>query len=234
VSVVLFDLDDTLFAHAHAVRKGVLAHIARVLPAADAPGELERWHELEEQHYLRYLTGEVDFLAQRRERARGFVEPYGVDLADETVADRWFDDYLVHYREAWRLHDDAPPCLETLTRLGVRTGIITNGDIDFQTAKVEAVGLRVEHIIASGSLGFAKPDPRIFLHACAVFDVPPAEAAYVGDRLHTDALGAAAAGLRGVWIDRDGQATAAELEAARAAGVRVIRSLDELAVALAD
>ncbi|MCU1441385.1 MAG: family hydrolase [Rhodoglobus sp.] len=234
LSVVLFDLDDTLFAHAHAVRTGVLAHIARVLPAADGPGELERWHELEEHHYLRYLTGELDFLAQRRERARGFVEPYGVDLADDRLADRWFDDYLVHYREAWRLHDDALPCLEALSRLDVRTGIITNGDIEFQTAKVEAVGLSVEHVIASGSLGFAKPDPRIFLHACAVFGVPPAGAAYVGDRLRTDALGAAAAGLRGVWIDRSGEASAAELDEARAAGVRVIRSLDELTGALAD
>jgi putative hydrolase of the HAD superfamily len=228
ITLALFDLDDTLFAHAHAVRTGVLAHMARVLPHVDGTVELDRWHSLEEQHYLRYLEGELDFFAQRRARARGFVEPYGIDLADDAVADRWFDEYFVHYRDAWRLHDDALPCLEALESSGIRTGIITNGDAAFQSAKVEAVGLAVEHLVASGSLGYAKPDPRIFQHACALFGVPPADAVYVGDRLRTDALGAVAAGLSGVWIDRDGRATAAELEDARAAGVSVIRSLAEL------
>jgi putative hydrolase of the HAD superfamily len=234
LSVVLFDLDDTLFAHAHAVRTGVLAHIARVLPAADGPGELDRWHALEEQHYLRYLEGELDFLGQRRERARGFVEPYGVDLADDAAAERWFHEYFLHYRDAWQLHDDARPCLDRLAELGMRVGIITNGDVDFQTEKLERIGLEVEHVVASGSLGYAKPDPRIFHHACAQFGVEPSAAAYVGDRLRTDAIGAASAGLTGVWIDRDSEATEAELDEARAAGVRVIHSLDELPGMLAD
>jgi putative hydrolase of the HAD superfamily len=50
----------------------------------------------------------------------------------------------------------------------------------------------------------------------------------VGDRLHTDAIGAAQAGLVGVWLDRNGRATADEREQAAAAGVRVIRSLAEV------
>ena len=38
----------------------------------------------------------------------------------------------------------------------------------------------------------------------------------MGDRLRTDAIGAAEAGLLGVWIDRPGVATDAELAAAAA------------------
>ncbi|HEY4151781.1 MAG TPA: HAD hydrolase-like protein, partial [Pseudolysinimonas sp.] len=56
----------------------------------------------------------------------------------------------------------------------------------------------------------------------------PSSAAYIGDRLATDALGASAAGLLGVWLDRPGLATDEQLAAARAAGVRVIHSLAEL------
>ena len=112
----------------------------------------------------------------------------------------------------------------------MRIGLITNGDIDFQTAKLRGTGLlpRIEHIVASGSVGISKPDAAIFAHACAVFGVEPGEAAYIGDRLTTDALGASAAGLLGVWLDRAGSATAEELATCRAAGVPVIRSLDEV------
>ncbi len=81
----------------------------------------------------------------------------------------------------------------------------------------------------SAEFGAAKPDPSIFLHACALFGVPPSAAAYVGDRLNTDAIGAARAGLTGIWLDRDGTATPAQLSEADDDGIRVIHSLDELA-----
>lgn len=232
-AIVLFDLDDTLFEHQRAVRIGVRAHRAATggaLAAADEAEEFARWHALEEHHYTRYLSGELDFLGQRRSRARDFVAPYDLDLSDDAAADRWFDDYLTEYTRSWALHKDALPCLDALDAAGIRMGIITNGDLAFQSAKIERVGLatRIEHVIASGDLGFAKPDPRIFEHACTVFGVAAAAAAYVGDRLHTDAIGAAAAGLTGVWLDRSGAATTEELAEAEAAGVPVIGSLDEL------
>lgn len=233
IQVVLFDLDDTLFAHAHAVSAGVSAHrLAHggAVAAADDAEELARWHELEELHYVRYLHGELDFYEQRRVRARNFVEPFGLDLADDSAADEWYERYLVEYQKAWRLHEDTIPCLDELASRGIRVGIITNGELAYQVGKVEAMGIapRVEHVIASGELGFAKPDPRIFAHACARFGVDASSAAYVGDRLHTDAIGAASAGLLGVWIDRHGTATADDLAEAAESHVPVISTLAAL------
>ena len=235
IRVALFDLDDTLFAHREAVERGLAEHRAALggpLAAADDAAESARWYELEEQHYHRYLTGELDFLGQRRARARSFVTPYGLVLETDDEADAWFDSYLVHYENNWTLHDDTLPCLDALTTgpQPLRIGMITNGDIDFQTAKLRSTGLlpRIEHIVASGSVGVTKPDAAIFVGACEVFGVSPAEAAYIGDRLATDALGASAAGLLGVWLDRAGVATDGQLAAARAAGVPVIRSLTEV------
>ena len=236
ITVALFDLDDTLFAHRRAVELGLLAHrssLGGAIAAADRVAESERWNELEELHYHRYLSGELDFLGQRRARARDFVAPFGVELPHDDDADGWFDTYLVQYENSWTLHDDALRCLDALTTGPdpLRVGVITNGDIGFQTAKLTATGLlpRVEHTIASGEFGVAKPDAAIFAHACDVFGVAPGAAAYIGDRLTTDALGASAAGLLGVWLDRAGGATEEELAVCRAAGVRVIRSLDEVA-----
>jgi putative hydrolase of the HAD superfamily len=235
IRVALFDLDDTLFAHREAVERGLAAHRAALgdeFAEADDDAENLRWYELEERHYHQYLTGELDFLGQRRARARSFVTPYGLVLATDAEADAWFDSYLVHYENNWTLHDDTLPCLDALTAEPdpLSIGLITNGDIGFQTAKLRGTGLlpRIEHIIASGELGISKPDAAIFAHACEVFDCEPGEAAYIGDRLATDALGAAAAGLLGVWLDRPGGATDEQLAAARAAGVPVIRSLAEV------
>lgn len=229
VKVVLFDLDDTLFAHAAAVAAGVTAHrraLGGAIAVADDAAELQRWHDLEEHHYHRYLRGEIGFLEQRLARARDFAAPFGIALSP-VEATAWFERYLREYRVAWRLHSDALACLDAMP--DARFGIITNGELDFQLPKLEAIGLlpRMEHVIASGELGFAKPDPRIFQHACDLFEVAPNEAAYVGDRFETDAMGAASAGLTGVWLDRADIATASERAAAEASGVHIVTTLSD-------
>jgi putative hydrolase of the HAD superfamily len=236
ISVVLFDLDDTLFAHRRAVEDGVVAHLRAIgLREAgfDSIAEAERWSALEEEHYTRYLQGDLDYLGQRRSRARDFLLPYGVTLESDAAAEDWFEEYLREYRAAWALHADALPALQALN--SYRLGIITNGVIHFQQPKLDALGLSpyFEHVITSGDFGAVKPDPSIFLHACAVFGVDPSQAAYVGDRLHTDAVGASRAGLLGIWLNR-GDATKGEKAEAANSGIRKISTLADLPACLAD
>lgn len=233
--VVLFDLDDTLMAHREAVAAGIVRYMRVRAYDGDAAAAATRWHELEEEHYAAYLGGALSFEGQRRARAAAFARDFGEEL-DDLDASAWFGEYFEHYRDSWTLHDDVLPALDALGRAlpGVRLGIVTNGELEFQTAKIVRLALhgRVEHVVASGDLGVAKPDPAIFDAALDRFRAtgPVSGAAYVGDRLRTDAIGAARAGLIGVWINRAGvvpdQAEAAE---ARDAGVTEIRSLDELA-----
>jgi putative hydrolase of the HAD superfamily len=235
VAVVMFDLDDTLFAHRDAVTRGIRARmneLGGVYRSAKAGSAVELWHELEERHYHSYLAGELDFEGQRRARARDFATHFGITL-DADAAGAWFDRYFEHYVDGWSLHDDALPTFRELRahRPGVRLGLITNGDIAFQRRKVERVGLdsEIEHVIASSEVGVAKPDRRIFEYACTVFGVLPSQAVYVGDRLRTDAIGAAEAGLTGIWINRGSVVpTTSETADARAAGVLTIRALSEL------
>jgi putative hydrolase of the HAD superfamily len=239
ITVALFDLDDTLFAHRAAVDLGIRQYRRALGPRfAQGPDDVTeslRWTALEEEQYHRYLSGELTFEGQRQARARGFTEPYGVSLTDAEASD-WFTAYFESYRAAWHLHDDALGCLDSIAARSptVQIGIITNGELDYQSAKISTVGLtdRVDVLVASGEFGHTKPDARIFHHTCELFGVAPANALYIGDRLATDALGAAHAGLTGVWLDRERSATTAQLDAAHRAGVAVIHSLDELAALL--
>jgi putative hydrolase of the HAD superfamily len=230
ISVVLFDLDETIFAHRLAVDAGARA-VLRNLEAPPAPereaAEVVRWSDLEELHYTRYLMGDLDYLGQRRARARDFLEPYGIVFDTDGEAENWFEYYLTHYRDAWDVYPDTIRTLRLLADR--RLGVITNGELGFQLAKMDATGLTpfFEHIVASGEIGITKPNARIFQVACDRFGVAPSDAAYVGDRLHTDAIGAADAGLRGIWLTRDGALPSALAEAERA-HIPVITTLDDL------
>ncbi|HYI32997.1 MAG TPA: HAD family hydrolase [Glaciibacter sp.] len=234
-SVVMFDLDDTVFAHRDAVDRGIVRHLRQLggpFASADPSETVTLWHALEEEHYHSYLAGELDFQGQRRARARDFAAAHGVYLAEAEAA-AWYEAYFTHYESGWRLHDDTLPCLSALEAAypGVRFGLITNAGLASQVQKLRFTGLaeRLEHVIASEAAGFAKPDPRIFLHACTVFEVAPSDAVYVGDRLRTDAIGAAAAGLTGVWLDRR-SAVVDDADASEAARLGVIRVTDLLAL----
>ena len=236
-NAVVFDLDDTLFAHREAVAQGIVEQMRAVgIEPLDRASAVAHWHALEERHYHRYLAGELDYEGQRQARAADFAASHGVSLSAEQ-ASRWFMDYSEHYRSAWLLHDDALGCLAALrtARSGVRIGVITNGDEDFQRRKLDGVGLNehVDVVVASGSFGVAKPDPRIFLHACELLGVEAPDAAYVGDRLRTDAIGAARAGLTGVWLNRrDEKPDAVDAAEADALHVIELRTLDDLVAAL--
>ncbi|WP_022888255.1 HAD family hydrolase [Agromyces italicus] len=237
--LVLFDLDDTLMAHRAAVAAGIALHMReRAYAIDDAPAQ-RLWHELEEQHYHEYLAGRLSFEGQRRARARDFALAHGDEL-DDLAAGAWFDRYFERYRESWTLHADALPALDRLAARSpeVRLGIITNGELDFQLAKLDRLGIRgrFAHVIASGAVGATKPGRAIFDVAVARFaaEHPVSWAAYVGDRLATDAIGAARAGLVGIWLNRFGIEPGADERAeAAGAGVIEITSLDELPAALA-
>lgn len=71
-------------------------------------------------------------------------------------------------------------------------------------SKLDALQLAVqfEVVIASGDVGFAKPDPRIFMLAAQQLDLAPERCIFVGDKRDVDALGARAAGMQGVWLNR--------------------------------
>ena len=249
IEVVLFDLDDTLMAHTRAVDEAIAlaqSTAGGAFAADDSVAVQRRWAELEERHYTRYLTGELTYLGQRIWRARDLLAPYGIAVDDDEAL-AWFERYLVGYRDAWRLFDDVLPALDALGDL--RVGIITNGDLAFQTDKLHRIDLwhrldltpvrangsidepaRQGLVIASGELGVTKPDVAIFHAAAAAFGLAPAKCAYIGDRVRTDAVGAHDAGMLGIWLDRgrDRNPITDHAEGETPAGVPSIHTLLDL------
>ncbi|MEV3921691.1 HAD family hydrolase [Actinomadura coerulea] len=213
IAAVLFDLDGTLLDHEGAARRAVVG----MFPDEDPAALAARWAELTEEAVDRYLAGELTFAGQRRLRIVSLARELGLGDWDDARADAWLAGFVARYEAAWRPFPDAEPALDALAARGLRLGVITNGDAAQQRLKVERLGFaaRLPVVVASSEAGAAKPAAGIFLAACAALGAEPHAAAYVGDRLVTDAQGAATAGLTGVWLDRSGDPPPRALDVAR-------------------
>ena len=187
------------------------------------------WCDMTETHYPRFVSGELDFPAMMVARMAGYLEVVGADPTAAAELEHARDESLVRRSLVF---DDVPGALDDLRRRGVVTGLITNSEPVHQRAKLAAAGLSgtTDVEVISGEVGVGKPDPAVFTLACAQAGVDPAAAVHVGDRLETDAIAAAAAGLTGVWLARPTLADPDKVAAVRAAGtVPVITSLTQLA-----
>ncbi len=218
IRAVLFDLDGTLMDDDAAERAGALAFKRRHGDRVPHPEEgfTEVWHAVLNKHALRYDAGEITFEETRRERMR---EITGRPLTAEE-ADAMFGEYLANYEAAWNAYPDTAPSLDRLA--AYKLGIVTNWQEAQQRRKLAAVGLldRFPVIVGMEPGKYIKPHAPIFHLACGRLGVAPAECVFVGDHLEKDARGAAAAGMRGIWLNRTGRPPVD--------GVETITSLDEL------
>jgi putative hydrolase of the HAD superfamily len=106
-----------------------------------------------------------------------------------------------------RLYSDTRRCLDILKAERRALGVVSNSSSEASVRRIlDRVGILdyFERILSSGTEGVEKPDPEIFRRAVERMDVRPEEAVYVGNLAHTDAKAAEAAGLHGLWLNREG------------------------------
>ncbi len=189
ISVVAWDLDNTLFDRDAAVFRFFKWYLARrgrdtqallgAIMALDEGGDGDRLAFCRQVHAL---CGHNPPTADRlwetmRQKLPEFVQP------EKTVA-------------------------VCLCRLQARYGLalISNGGGPLQRAKLHRADVArffpPEHVFLSGEVGFDKPDGRIFEAALHALGKRPEQVLYVGDHPANDVAGAAAVGMRTCWVSR--------------------------------
>jgi putative hydrolase of the HAD superfamily len=117
-------------------------------------------------------------------------------------------------------YPDVEPALLELRDRDVTVVIASNWDCSLpEWLRPAGILELVDGVVTSAEVGAAKPSPRVFERALGVAGVEPGEALHVGDKVDNDIQGAAAAGVRGVLLQREGDPPP---------GVESIRSLREL------
>jgi putative hydrolase of the HAD superfamily len=102
------------------------------------------------------------------------------------------------------IYEDTRPALERLRSAGWRQLVVSNHCPELPTL-IERLGLAsyFDHVYTSAAVGFDKPHPEIFRIALRSLR-DPSRVWMVGDNPEHDIEGAAAVGIPGILIDRDG------------------------------
>ena len=121
---------------------------------------------------------------------------------------------------AFRTFPDALPALRQLRGRGLRLVVVSNWDCSLpEWLERAGIGELVDGSVSSAVVGESKPAPAVFEAGLRVAGCDAAEALFVGDSVENDVVGARAAGLRAVLVQRAGDPPP---------GVETVRSLGEL------
>ncbi|WP_293027963.1 HAD family hydrolase [Natronococcus sp.] len=199
-TVVLFDLDDTLYPYAPCRDTGL---------EAARETALELGYDLDSNAFdAFYQTGrrevkrELSGTAATHERfiyfKRAVEEHTGEPRASDALAlgEAFWGGYL----EEMELFTGVEETLETLRENGIDVAITTNLTTRIQLAKIEQFGLedRIDVLVTSEETGREKPGSVMFTLPLARLDRRVSEAVMVGDNVGADIVGANAVGLETV------------------------------------
>ena len=189
---ILFDLDETLTDRMLSIVR-YAEHFQRDFTAHLAPTEVS-------SIVAALLAADVRGYHPRAEVVRGFVQrlPWRTvpDISGlRTHWETWFPRSVV-------ARTGLVTTLSTLHAQGIHLGIVTNGEVPFQAPKIEQLVITqyLSTVVISEAVQVQKPDPRIFTHDLAQIGCRAADTWFVGDHPVNDVLGAAAVGLRAIWL----------------------------------
>lgn len=191
--LVILDVNETLFP---------LDPVEQALADVGLGGTLELWFA----RVLRdgFAHAAVGTLASFPDLARHqlavLLEERGLPVDDRQV-ERVLDGF-----RRTRPHPDVPPALRRLTEHGVTVTTMTNGTVGITRDFLERAGL-AEHVTAThdvAAAGVWKPAAGAYRYVLDHHGVAAQDAVLLA--VHPwDLHGAAAAGLRTAWVDRDGE-----------------------------
>jgi putative hydrolase of the HAD superfamily len=147
--------------------------------------------------------------ARERNRWHAIVAEVFDDVfaRDPQAGESLFAELWDHFArpESWRLFDDAGAAVRRLVDSGVTVGVASNFDARLPRV-IEALLPEIpgDRVFASSLVGWKKPSPRFFRECELRLGRSAGEMTLVGDDDFNDFQAAAAAGWRGVLIDRDG------------------------------
>lgn len=183
-SVVLFDLDDTLYSEKEYVRSGyeeIAHHYTQIENMAE-----KLWNAFE--------SGEkaIDYVL----KSEGLLSSENITHCLNIYRDHQPD--ISPYPDAIKL-------VEQLKKHGCRLGLITDGRPNGQRAKIKALNIEqyFEKIIITdefGSIDFRKPNTKAFEEMHLFFNTPYESMVYVGDNPQKDFIAPKKLGMNSVYF----------------------------------
>ena len=223
VRAVCFDLDNTFWDVMPVIERAeqsMYDFLSLKYPRVTAAMTVEMLRKARQETARAYPQMAHDFTFLRRQTLADHAREFGYA---EAMADEAFEAFNRACNEVV-LYDDVLPGLDWL-KPNFRLFTASNGNAD-----LKRIGLAhyFERCLAAREVGALKPDPRLFHKVIEGTGLTPQQVVYVGDDPALDVVGARAAGMHPVWINRGEFEWPAEC----GAPVHTVRTLHELGTLL--
>jgi putative hydrolase of the HAD superfamily len=189
---VLFDLDGTLLDRAASLMDFLAEQHVRFAQRL-GKASLETWRR-------RFLALDRNGHVHKSIVYPALLAEFGGDVA---AAAEMLGDYRQRSCEHARCFPGVAQTLAALKEMGLKLGIVTNGETEFQMKNTRALGLDalMDAILISEAEGLRKPDAALFQRAAERLDTRPDQCLFVGDSPEADILGAHGAGMETAWFN---------------------------------
>jgi 2-haloacid dehalogenase len=175
---------------------GIGSELARLWPAEDGAGLLERYHEIEPRVQL---NGALPYRQVLAESLRLLAESEGLvlDPAEEQA--------LAEALPRWPVFPEVPAELSELRERGWRLAILSNTDPDLLEASLETIGVPADARITAADAGSYKPAHGHWETLFERDDVDRERHVHVAASAFHDIAPADQLGIPAVWINRLGE-----------------------------
>jgi 2-haloacid dehalogenase len=198
VKALFFDVFGTLVDWRTSIAREAESILKPLGHALDWPAFADAWRKEYQPAMEQVRSGKIPFCkldALHLHNLEQILPRFGITSLDAATKQ--------HLNLAWHRLDAWPDTAPGLTRLKQKFMIapVSNGNISLMVALARRNGLPWDAILGSEIAGDFKPKPRVYLAACAAFDLPPGECMMAA--AHPSDLAAAAEnGLRTAYVAR--------------------------------
>ena len=201
ITTISFDADDTLWDFEGVMRHALgcaLDELRRLVPSTPDSLSIETLIAIRNQVAEEQKDRRVTHEAIRLEAFRRTLQFIG--MPNEDLAVHLHALYLKHRFEDIQFFDDVLPTLNTLRGRYVM-GVLSNGN-----TYPDRCGLAgyFQFVVLAQDYGIRKPDPQFFEVAIGLADCTKRQLLHVGDSFQNDVIGAKQAGVKSVWLNRQG------------------------------
>lgn len=204
IKAISFDGDGTLWDFEKVMRHSlnhVLKELEQIDPEAADLLDIDKMIEVRERvagEWKDKTANLEDLLFNRLQAFRETLKDIG--RPNDTLASHLNEVYLQHRFEDIELFEDVLPTLNAL-RSRYTLGLLSNGN-----SYPERCGLKgiFQFVVFSQDYGVAKPNPKLFQIAVEKARCSKQQLLHVGDSLENDVIGAMNAGIKCVWLNRQG------------------------------
>lgn len=211
IKAISFDMDNTLWDFQMVLARSLeqaLLELHHIDPEVAALLSVEKLQEVRDNVADRLKPLGITLEKIRHESFRQALRDVG--RPNDATASRMNDVFFEHRFGSAAIYDDVLPTLDTLRRK-YSLGLLTNGNSDPKRCGLAGM---FQFVVMALDHGIEKPDPRIFQIAMEQAECSAHEFIHVGDSLEDDVKGAANAGIKSVWVNRNGEASESNIEIA--------------------